>query len=178
MTRIVVQNIVASAKLKHGIDLDAVVKAFPHVEYRPESFPGLIFRLKKPRSCTLIFKNGKMVCTGTKSEREALRAVRKVVRELKKAGVIIRSSKPEVAVQNVVATVDLGEVSIDLIGVAYKLRRRVIYEPEQFPGLIYRMEDPKVTFLIFTNGKLVCVGAKKEEDIHRAVDKLKRCLTT
>ena len=174
--KVVVQNVVASARLKHEIDLDTIVKAFPHVEYVPEIFPGLVFKLKRPKGCILIFKNGKMVCTGAKSRREALRAVRKVVRELKKAGIIIRSSRVEVEIHNVVATVELGEVSIDLIGTAYKLGRGAIYEPDQFPGLIYRMEDPKVTFLIFSSGKLVCVGSKNEEDIYRAVDKLQKLL--
>jgi transcription initiation factor TFIID TATA-box-binding protein len=69
-----IQNVVASASLKHGIDLDAIVKAFPHVKYRPKVFPGLAFRLKRPKTCTLLFKSGGMVCTGAKSEREAGKA--------------------------------------------------------------------------------------------------------
>ena len=77
---------VASARFKHGVDLNAVVRAFPHVEYRPQSFPGLVFKIEKPKSCTFIFSTGKMVCTGTKSEKEAKRAVLKVARDLKKAG--------------------------------------------------------------------------------------------
>ena len=167
-TKVVIQNVVASASLKHSVDLNAIVKAFPKVEYRPEVFPGLIFRLKRPKSCTLIFSTGKMVCTGTKSEMQARRAVRKVARELNKAGIIITGT-PEFTLQNIVASVNLKQ-PIDLIEAAYKLR--LMYEPEQFPGAIYRMEDPKVVFLIFTNGKLVCVGAKREGDIYRAVEKL------
>ena len=89
-----IQNVVASAALNQKVDLNAVVKSFPGVEYRPEQFPGLVFRLKKPKTATLIFSSGKMVCTGAKSEKEARRAVMTVVKELKKGGIII-ISKPE-----------------------------------------------------------------------------------
>lgn len=172
--KITIQNVVASARLKHGVDLNAIIKAFPHVQYRPQVFPGLVFRLKKPKSCFLIFNSGNMVCTGAKSEREARRAVLKVVRELRKAGIRI-TGRPEFAVQNIVAVVDFGEVVIDLeeaLYAAYRLEKRVMYEPGQFPGVIYHMEDPKVVFLIFASGKFVCVGAKREGDVYRAVKNL------
>jgi transcription initiation factor TFIID TATA-box-binding protein len=86
-----IENVVASATLKQTIDLNSVVKAFPGVEYRPEQFPGLVFRLKKPKTATLIFNSGKMVCTGAKSEQQAKKAVRKVVQELKNNGILISS---------------------------------------------------------------------------------------
>lgn len=167
-----VQNVVASAVFNQQIDLDAVVKAFPHVEYRPEVFPGLAFRLKKPKTCTLIFKTGKMVCTGAKSEREARMAILKVAEELKREGIII-IRKHEIKIQNIVASGSLGG-AIDLENLIYNIN--AMYEPEQFPGVIYRMETPKVVFLIFSNGNIVCVGAKKEEDIYEAVKNLRRML--
>ena len=172
--RVTIQNVVASARLKHSIDLKAIVKSFPNVEYRPEVFPGLPFKLKNPKSCTLLFDTGRMVCTGTKGEGEARRAILEVVRELREAGIVIRG-EPEFAIQNIVASVDLGGAIIDveeLVYAAHRLGIRVMYEPEQFPGAIYRMEDPKVVFLIFSTGKLVCVGAKREEEVYRAVEKL------
>jgi transcription initiation factor TFIID TATA-box-binding protein len=110
-----------------------------------------------------------MVCTGAKSEKEARRAVTKVVKELKKSGIII-ISKPELKIQNIVASASLGGL-IDLEKAVYSLGR-TMYEPEQFPGLIYRMEAPKVVILLFASGKLVCTGAKKEEDAHVAVANL------
>jgi len=171
---ITIQNVVATGSLKHGFDLNAIIKAFPYVVYRPAVFPGLVFKLKKPKTCTLIFTTGKMVCTGAKSEREAGRAIRKVVRELKREGIII-IGKPEIKVVNMVASVDLGDVTIDLedfIYAVHGLGKQVMYEPSQFPGAIYRMETPRVVFLIFSNGKLVCVGAKKEEDIYEAVENM------
>jgi transcription initiation factor TFIID TATA-box-binding protein len=164
-----IENVVASATLKQSIDLNSVVKAFPSVEYRPEQFPGLVFRLKKPKTATLIFNSGKMVCTGAKSERQAKMAVRKVVQELKNNGILI-VGKAVIQVQNIVASASLGG-RIDLEKSVFTLGR-TMYEPEQFPGLIYRMDDPKVVILLFASGKLVCTGAKQEEEVYRAVDKL------
>ena len=164
-----IENVVATAKLNHKIELNAVVKGYPTVEYRPKLFPGLVFRLRKPKTATLIFSTGKMVCTGAKSEKEAKTAVFKIIRELKKNGIVILR-KPELRIVNIVASASLGGM-IDLEKAAYTLGR-TMYEPEQFPGLIYRMNSPKVVILIFRSGKLVCTGANKEEDVYRAVEKL------
>jgi len=153
-----IENVVASATLKQRVDLNAVVKGYPGVEYRPEQFPGLVFRLKRPKTATLIFNSGKMVCTGAKSEKEARRAVKRVIKELKTSGIII-ISKPELKIQNIVASASLGGM-IDLEKAAYSL------------GLIYRMAEPKVVILLFASGKLVCTGAKKEQDVYEAVSKL------
>jgi transcription initiation factor TFIID TATA-box-binding protein len=164
-----IENVVASATLNQKVDLNAVVKGYPGVEYRPEQFPGLVFRLKRPKTATLIFNSGKMVCTGAKSEKEARRAVMKVIKELKKGGIII-ISKPDLKIQNIVASASLGGM-IDLEKAAFTLGK-TMYEPEQFPGLIYRMDEPTVVILLFASGKLVCTGAKKEEDVYTAVQKL------
>ena len=168
-----VQNVVASATLNQKFDLNAIVKGNPLVEYRPETFPGLVYRIRKPKTAILIFRTGKMVCTGAKSEKEAKKAVNKVVTELKKSGIII-PGKPEIKVVNIVASANLlGKIELE--EAAYSLGR-TMYEPEQFPGLIYRMDDPKVVILLFASGKLVCTGATKEEDVYRAVDKLHKRL--
>ena len=164
-----IENVVASATLNQKVDLNAVVKGYPGVEYRPEQFPGLVFRLKRPKTATLIFNSGKMVCTGAKSEKEARGAIMKVVKELKKGGIII-ISKPDLKVVNIVASASLGGM-IDLEKAAFTLGK-TMYEPEQFPGLIYRMDEPKVVILLFASGKLVCTGAKKEQDVYDAVQRL------
>ena len=164
-----IQNVVASATLRQRVDLNAVMKSYPGVEYRPEQFPGLVFRIKRPKTATLIFSSGKMVCTGAKSEKEARRAVMTVVKELRKGGIII-ISKPELKIQNIIASVSLGG-NVDLEQAVGKLVK-TMYEPEQFPGLIYRMDEPTVVILIFASGNLVCTGAKKEQDVYDAVQKL------
>ena len=168
-----IENVVAAATLNQKVDLNAVVKGYPGVEYRPEQFPGLVFRLKRPKTATLIFNSGKMVCTGAKSEKEAHRAVKKVIRELKKGGIVI-IGKLELKIVNIVASVSLGG-RIDLEKATYSLDK-TMYEPEQFPGLIYRMAVPKVVILLFASGKLVCTGAKREQDVYDAVYKLHRIL--
>ena len=164
-----IENVVASAVLNHNVDLEAITKLFPMAEYRPEQFPGLVFRLKKPKTATLIFSSGKMVCTGAKSENLAIKAVEKVVKELKSHGIVI-VGKPRIQIQNIVASASLGG-KIDLEKATYTLSK-TMYEPEQFPGLIYRMDIPKVVILLFSSGKLVCTGAKKEEEVYEAVNKL------
>jgi len=168
-----IENVVASATLNQRIDLNSIVRIFPGVEYRPEQFPGLVYRLKKPKTATLIFSSGKMVCTGAKSERLARKAIMKVVDELKRGGIVILA-KPEIQIQNIVASAGLGG-RIDLEKTTYSLKK-TMYEPEQFPGLIYRMDDPKVVILIFASGKLVCTGAKKEAEVPRAIAKLQATL--
>jgi transcription initiation factor TFIID TATA-box-binding protein len=170
---ITIQNIVASATLEQRMNLKVIAQKFPQTEYNPKVFPGLVFRLKKPKTATLIFETGKMVCTGAKSEKEALQAVNKVTKELKIRGISV-SGKPVVIIQNIVASAELGG-EIDLENVVYKLKR-VMYEPEQFPGAVFRMDEPKVVFLIFSAGKLVCVGAKKENQVYQAVDNIKKLL--
>jgi transcription initiation factor TFIID TATA-box-binding protein len=164
-----IQNVVATANLNQKVDLDAVVKCQPSVEYRPEKFPGLVFRLKRPKTAILIFSTGKMVCTGARSAKESHRAIKKAIRELKKDGIII-FGKPNFEVVNIVASASLGG-KVELEKTVITLRK-TMYEPEQFPGLIYRMDEPKVVMLIFASGNLVCTGAKKEQDVYEAVHKL------
>ena len=164
-----IENVVATATLDQKLDLIAIMKVFQNVEYRPKKFPGLVFRLKRPKTATLIFSTGKMVCTGAKSEKLARSAIRKVVKELKNNGIIILG-KPVIMIQNIVASANLhGKIDLEM---AADIMDNVMYEPEQFPGLIYRMAEPKVVILIFASGKLVCTGGKSAEMVDVAVAKL------
>lgn len=167
-----IENVVAAATLKHGIDLRDVARAFPKMKYHPDQFPGLVFRLKKPRIAILIFGSGKMVCTGAKSASEARRALRRVIRKLRDAGIVILG-RLSTKIQNVVASANLGG-KVDLVGwyESQSLGGRMMYEPEQFPGLIYRMKEPRAVILLFSSGKLVCTGVKKGEHVYQAVAQL------
>jgi len=168
-----IQNVVAVATLDQKIDLLAIMKTFRNVEYRPKRFPGLVFRLKRPKTSILIFTTGKMVCTGARSEKQARSAVKKVVRELKTNGIIILG-KPKIVIQNMVASANLhGKIDLEAMS---DVLENVMYEPEQFPGLIYRMTEPKVVLLVFASGKLVITGAKREEQVHEAADKIRAIL--
>lgn len=157
----------------HRIDLNAIMKSFPNVEYNPKKFPGLVFRLRRPKTTTLIFNSGKMICTGARSEKLARSAIRRVVRLLRENGIVLLS-EVQIEVVNIVATVDLG-AGVDLELAEFTLDN-VMYEPEQFPGLIYRMQEPKVVFLIFASGKLVCTGGRSEASVSEAVEKIGKIL--
>jgi len=171
-----IQNVVASASLNHTLDLDSIVKAFPHIEYKPELFPGLPFRLKQPKTCTLLFNSGAMVCTGAKSERDARKAILKVIRQLKKVGITI-TGKPEIRIENIVASGNLGQpADIEELCRRTRVGGNLMYEPDQFPAAIYRMKEPSVVLLIFTSGRIVCVGAKREVEVYEVVEKLRQML--
>ena len=164
-----IENVVASATVDQAMDLNQITKNFPDVEYHPDQFPGLVFRIKSPKTATLIFSSGKMVCTGAKAEQMSRNAVKTVVTKLRKGGIKVKKDAV-VTIQNIVASINLGG-KIHLEQAARTLPRSM-YEPEQFPGLIHRMIDPKTVILLFSSGKLVCTGAKKEEDVYRSVNNL------
>src|SRR5438552_17431652 len=164
-----IENVVAYAHVVQRIVRNVITQTLSDVEYHPDQFPGLVFRLKSPKTATLIFSSGKMVCTGAKSEEQAIKAVRSVVQKLRKGGIKIKKDAV-IIIQNMVASVNLGG-KVHLERAARSLPRSM-YEPEQFPGLIHRMLDPKTVILIFATGKLVCTGAKKESDVYRAVHHL------
>ena len=164
-----IENVVASASVDQKMDLNEITRTFPDVEYHPDQFPGLVFRLKVPKTATLIFTSGKMVCTGAKSEELSRKAVKTVVQRLRKGGIKVKK-EATVTIQNIVASINLGG-KIHLEQAARTLPRSM-YEPEQFPGLIHRMLDPKTVILLFSSGKLVCTGAKKEADVYRSVNNL------
>ena len=162
-------NVVASATIEQPLDLDDITMKFPDVEYHPDQFPGAVFRLKNPKTATLLFGSGKMVCTGAKSEELAVKAVNTVVQKLRKGKIKIKNDAI-VTVQNIVSSINLGgTVKLEQ---AARVLPRSMYEPEQFPGVIHRMLDPKTVILIFASGKIVCVGAKQEEAIHRSVNQI------
>ena len=168
-----IENVVASATIDQKLDLKDIQKKFPDVEWNPEQFPGAVFRLKTPKTATLLFSTGKMVCTGSKSEEMARKAVKTVVQKLRKGGIKIKK-EATVTIQNIVASINLGgKVHLEQ---AARTLPRSMYEPEQFPGLIHRMLDPKTVILIFSSGKLVCTGGKTEKDVYRSVNQLHNLL--
>ncbi len=161
-----IENIVATVSLDQTLDLRQIERSIIIAEYNPEQFPGLIYRLEEPKVTALIFKSGKMVVTGAKSTRSLIDAIKRIVRELKKHGIVIYG-RPKVQIQNIVASASLN-VCVDLERAALTLDNSM-YEPEQFPGLIHRMDEPRVVLLIFGSGKMVITGAKREEEVYEAV---------
>ena len=167
-----IENVVATVvvEITEKIDLNQIARRHADVEYNPERFPGLVMRIEKPRATILIFSTGKMVVTGLRKAAEAPRVVEKVVKNIKKAG--IKVSNPEITIQNIVASGDL-HTNIDL-NMAAIVMEYAMYEPEVFPGLIYRMQDPKTVFLIFSTGRIVCTGAKNPDEVREAVIKINK----
>jgi len=160
-------NVVVSATINQELDLYKIQEKFPDVEYYPKRFPGVIFRLKNPKTATLLFSTGNIVCTGAKSEELAREAVGLVVQKLRKEGIKIKKDAV-VTVQNIVSSISLGgDISLEQ---AARTLPRSLYEPEQFPGLVHRMIHPKVVIQLFASGKLVCTGAKKESDVHLSIN--------
>jgi len=162
-----INNVVATVEFKISgkIDLVKIARNAPDTEYNPVRFPGLILRLENPKASFLIFSTGRMVITGLKTVYVVEKAVKKVVRRLKKFG--FKLPEPKIKIQNLVASGDL-HTNIDLNKAVLELKF-AMYEPEVFPGLIYHMSDPKAVFLIFSTGKIVCTGVKKEESIKLAI---------
>lgn len=164
-----IQNVVASTGIGQELDLEALADDLPGADFNPDNFPGLVYRTQNPKAAALIFRSGKIVCTGAKSTddvHESLNIVFDKLRELK----IQVEDDPEITVQNIVTSADLGKnLNLNAIAIGLGLEN-IEYEPEQFPGLVYRLDEPKVVALLFGSGKLVITGGKKPEDAKHAVE--------
>lgn len=164
------QNVVATVNLNcKDLDLKYIALHARNAEYNPKRFAAVIMRIREPKSTALIFNSGKMVCTGSKSEQQAYTAARKFARILQKLNFDV--SFKEFKVQNMVGSCDV-KFPIRLEGLASSHTVFCSYEPELFPGLIYRMQDPKIVLLIFVSGKVVLTGAKKRDEIYRAFENI------
>lgn len=164
-----VVNIVVSSSLEHAVPLEKMASTLSNTEYNPEQFPGLVLRIKEPKTSALIFSSGKIVCTGARSMDKVEESIQKIIKSLEKINIKIKI-KPVINIQNIVASGSVG-MDLNLNTLAMKLDNTE-YEPEQFPGLVYKINEAKATFLLFSNGKIVCTGTKSEEEVHAAVDML------
>jgi len=170
-TTLKVQNIVATTSLEKDVSLTKLARTQPNTEYNPDTFPGLVLRVKNPKSAVLVFSSGNLVCTGTKSVAQVKDVVQQVIKQLKKVGVNV-TIKPKITVQNIVAS---GAINLDLNLNTLALElENTEYEPEQFPGLVYKLEDPTATFLLFSNGKLVCTGTKNKAQLDDSMIQLNK----
>lgn len=170
---IVIQNVVASINLFTTIDLVTAYQTLIDdddlfVSYNPETFPGLILKIKKPKISSLVFSSGKLVLTGAKSTEMVHEGVVQMTKILRTVGTKI-DEDPEIIVQNIVASGHFNHRTINLELAALWLEHSM-YEPEQFPGLIYRLAEPKTVLLLFQSGNLVCTGAKTEAQVRQAVE--------
>ena len=161
-----VQNIVATASLGKPVSLTKLARTQTNTEYNPEQFPGLVLRVKKPKSAVLVFSSGNLVCTGTKSIAQVKEVIRQVIKQLAKINVKI-TDKPKITVQNIVASGSI-DLKLNLNYLALALENTE-YEPEKFPGLVYKLVEPNATFLLFSNGQLVCTGTKNKQQLDESM---------
>lgn len=168
-TEVEIVNIVVSTNLEHAIPLEKMAATLSNTEYNPEQFPGLVIRIKNPKTSALIFSSGNVVCTGARNMGQVDQAIQEIIKALAKIGVTI-TVKPVIKVQNIVASGSIG-MKLNLNVLAMRLENTE-YEPEQFPGLVFKLMEAKATFLLFSNGKVVCTGTKSEDEVHTAMDML------
>ena len=168
-----IQNVVASVNLFTTIDLVNIYQLLIddeelYVDYNPDRFPGLILKIKKPKISILIFTSGKLVIAGGKSSADITNGVTNVSELLRSVGTTI-TEKPDIIIQNIVASGNFNKKQLNLELIALWLDNSM-YEPEQFPGLIFRLAKPKTVLLLFQSGNLVCTGAKNEQQVNEAVE--------
>lgn len=166
-----IENVVASTAIGQELDLEKITLDIEGADYDPDQFPGLVYRTENPKTAALIFRSGKIVCTGAKSPEDVDKGLEIVFGKLRDLGIDIEDN-PEVTVQNIVASANLGyDLNLNAIAIGLGLEN-IEYEPEQFPGLVYRLDDPEVVVLLFGSGKLVVTGGEKPDDADRAVDRI------
>ncbi|XP_017477995.1 PREDICTED: TBP-related factor isoform X1 [Rhagoletis zephyria] len=163
------QNVVATVSVACELNLQDINFRTRNSEYTPSRFHGVVMRMREPRCTALIFRTGKIICTGARNEGEANLGARKFARILQKLGYPVKFV--DFKLQNIVATVDL-RFPIRLENLNQMHGQFSSYEPELFPGLIYRMVNPRMVLLIFVNGKIVFTGAKARKDIMDCLDKI------
>jgi len=164
-----VQNITATVDMGIRLDLKTIASKCHNTEYNPKKFGACVMRLREPKSTMLMFQSGKCVITGARSSHNAALAARKFSYVLGKVG--FKPGTVEFKIQNIIGTTDVG-FPIRLEGVVLKHAKFASYEPELFPGLIYRMLEPKTVLLIFVSGKVVITGARSEESLAKAMEKI------
>ena len=173
-TEIKIVNIVVSTSLEKDIPLIKLAEALPNTEYNPEQFPGLVMRIKDPKTSALIFSSGKIVCTGARSMTKVKESIKKIIQSVEKIRIKITVT-PQIKVQNMVGSGSIG-MDLNLNSLAMELENTE-YEPEQFPGLVYKLSGTRATFLLFSNGKIVCTGTRSETKLKEAVQLLVKNLS-
>jgi len=171
-----VENVVASSDIGQELDLETLSEDLGATDYDPDNFPGLVYRMQDPKAAALIFRSWKVVCTGAKSVDDVTTALEYVFDELRELGVDVATS-PDIEIQNIVSSGDLDHtLNLNAIAIGLGLEH-IEYEPEQFPGLVYRLDDPDVVALLFGSGKLVITGGKQLDDAEQALTVIENRLT-
>ena len=169
-----IENVVASTEVGQPLVLEDLLNVLEKSEYEPDQFPGLVYRMKDPNVASLIFSSGKIVCVGANSAKKAKDGTKKIVEKISKANPKVNADNLDISIQKIVAAIKLND-GLQLDELAFQLEGSE-YEPEQFPGLVYRIYDPKAVFLLFSSGRVVCAGAKSSHYIKKAIKSLENTL--
>jgi transcription initiation factor TFIID TATA-box-binding protein len=166
-----VENVIATAKIGENLNLFKISSSIEEAEYNPETFPGIIFNLKNPKTVILIFRSGRVVCTGAHSLEDARAAIDIIVKKFEVAEIEVEPD-PEMKVKTIITSTDFGQ-ELDLQEVANILdKEKVDYDPAEFPGLIYKIREQGPEFLMFKSGVIVCTGCKKAKQIEKFVGEI------
>ena len=170
-----IENIVASGVIAESIDLVMLSEKVKNCELNKKRFPGAVYRIQDPKIAALIFSSGKVVITGIRNDKALADGLAIIIKSLKKAG-ITPLKEPRIAITNMVCSYNLGKyINLNKIVVTLNVEN-IEYEPEQFPGLVYRIKDPKIVVLIFSSGKIILTGGKNLEDVRKGLDVLEQKL--
>jgi len=177
MTNLTIENIVAHAKIADSIDVNKLTEKNPEFKYDSNEFSGVTIKLDEPKTAVIILPSGKAICTGAKNLKDVEKALKIVTNKIKRAGIKVKT-KPETITTNIIVSLDLKK-ELHLASISKGLMiENVNYEPEEFPGLIYKMDDLGATLLLFSSGKIVCTGAATIEDASKAIESMKEKLSS
>lgn len=178
MENITIENIIATSIIANELDLSRLASVIKGSQYDPSEFPGLVIKFTEPRKVAVIlFSNGKIVCTGAKDKNEIFDSLQKIKKEINDETSNIKES-PDISIQNIVASIKI-QTNIKLSDIIKLLpSENIEFNPEKFPGVIYRLDEMSIVLLIFESGKIVCTGAKSLEEVSTAFDNLKKALSS
>lgn len=160
-----IENIVATCPLGFGLDLSRLALLLPESEYDPEHFHALVHRDEKNRGSLLVNSSGIVVCVGFKSRQSLEKAVDDFVHDLQLNDYPV--VKGPIEIRNLVASARLP-YKLDLSRITLAIDSAE-YEPEQFPGIVLRLDESNATVLVFGSGKLICTGTTNREDAESAL---------
>lgn len=165
-----IENIVSSGSVADAIDLEFISGNIKGCRFTKGKFPGAVYHMLNPKSAALIFSSGKIVITGLRRPEDTAAALQNVLNPFKEAGITCLD-KPKIAITNIVCSYDLGfPLNLVRITMALMDHERVEYEPEAFPGLVCRISDPKIVFLLFSSGKIIITGGKTMDDVKAGLE--------
>jgi transcription initiation factor TFIID TATA-box-binding protein len=177
MGEVTIENIITYTYIADKLNIEEIAEKLPEFKFNPDEFSGLTLKLENPNAAVLLLPDGKAICTGTKKIEDAENAVNKTIEKLKDIEKRLKKN-PKIEIQNIIASTDLKkEFNLQLISKELPLEK-IDYEPNKFPGLIYRMDDIGASFLIFSSGKIICTGVKTTEEATNGIKMMEEKITS